>query len=62
VAAALGSAKDARDSGYSHPAMALVTIQVFPDARCSRRERGDVVRHLDPGTAETARTIALIAS
>jgi hypothetical protein len=42
--------------------MALVIIQVFPDARCSRRERGDVVRHLDPGTAETARTIALIAS
>jgi hypothetical protein len=46
VANALGAAKDARDSGHSHPAMALVTPQVFPGARCSRRERGDVVRQL----------------
>jgi ABC-type uncharacterized transport system permease subunit len=26
--------------------MALVTMQVFTDARCSRRERGDIVRQL----------------
>jgi hypothetical protein len=35
VAKALGSAKDARDSGHGHPPMALVTTRVFPDARCS---------------------------
>jgi hypothetical protein len=39
VAKALGSAKDARDSGHSHTPMALATMQACPDARCSRRAR-----------------------
>jgi hypothetical protein len=34
MAKALGAAKDARDSGHSDPAMALVPVPVFPDARC----------------------------
>src|ERR1700760_389592 len=37
VAKALGSAKDARDSGHSHPAMALVTMHVDKSAtKCGK--------------------------
>jgi hypothetical protein len=53
VANALGSAKDARDSGHSHPAMALVTRQIFPDARSSRFMSGPGDRPQDVAAGQS---------